>query len=185
MRTTFLQVVASADVEGDRMTAKSAPAPRVPSLLLGVGLGGFVDGIVLHQILQWHHLLTATGDHPATTVAGLRTNTLADGFFHVGVWVAVLVSTVLLVRAWRSRRLAPPWAVHAGLLLAGWGLFNLVEGLVNHHLLGIHHVRDDLGAPLSWDLGFLALGLVLVLGGIALVKHADVPRPAGHPARGP
>jgi hypothetical protein len=25
---------------------------------MGVGLGGFVDGILLHQILQWHHMLT-------------------------------------------------------------------------------------------------------------------------------
>jgi uncharacterized membrane protein len=50
-------------------------------------------------------------------------------------------------------------------MLAGWGLFNLLEGIVDHHLLGLHHVRDDLGAPLSWDLGFLALGVVLVVGG--------------------
>lgn len=25
---------------------------------LGFGLGGFSDGILLHQILQWHHLLS-------------------------------------------------------------------------------------------------------------------------------
>ena len=55
---------------------------RLPGLLLGVGLGGFVDGIVLHQILQWHHLLTSEGSYPATTVAGLEANTLADGLFH-------------------------------------------------------------------------------------------------------
>ena len=39
---------------------------------------------------------------------------------------------------WRS----PPWRLHVGVLLAGWGGFNLVEGLVDHQLLGIHHVRD-------------------------------------------
>jgi uncharacterized membrane protein len=33
----------------------------LPGLLLGLGLGGFIDGIVMHQILQWHHLLTGTG----------------------------------------------------------------------------------------------------------------------------
>jgi uncharacterized membrane protein len=58
-------------------------APKTPAFMLGLGLGGFIDGIVLHQVLQWHHLLTATGDHPATTVAGLEDNTLADGFFHL------------------------------------------------------------------------------------------------------
>ena len=56
---------------------------------MGLGLGGFVDGIVLHQILQWHHMLTDTWDHPMTTVAGLEANTLADGFFHLATWVLV------------------------------------------------------------------------------------------------
>ena len=44
------------------------------------------------------------------------------------------------------------------MLLAGWGVFNVVEGLIDHQILGIHHVRDDLGAPLGWDLAFLAFG---------------------------
>jgi uncharacterized membrane protein len=43
-----------------------------PAIVLGIGLGGFLDGIVLHQILQWHHMLTSTGDYPATTVRGSR-----------------------------------------------------------------------------------------------------------------
>jgi len=49
------------------------------------------------------------------------------------------------------------------------GGFNLVEGLVDHHLLGVHHVRDDLGAPLGWDLGFLAFGALLVVVGAVLM----------------
>jgi hypothetical protein len=48
-------------------------------LLLGIGLEGFVDGIVLHQILQGHHLLSSEGGRPASHVAGLEANTLADG----------------------------------------------------------------------------------------------------------
>ena len=44
--------------------------PWLPGLLLGLGLGGFLDGILMHQVLQWHHLLTDTGEYPATTVAG-------------------------------------------------------------------------------------------------------------------
>jgi uncharacterized membrane protein len=141
-----------------------------PALLMGLGFGGFVDGIVLHQILQWHHMLTATGDHPADTVAGLETNTLADGLFHMGTWVLVFVGTLLTVRAWQAGRLAPRWRTHAGLLLAGWGLFNLVEGVVDHHLLGLHNVRDDVAEPLWWNVGFLSLGAVLVLAGAALVR---------------
>jgi uncharacterized membrane protein len=53
-------------------SAGRAPAPRAPGLLLGIGLGGFVDGIVAHQILQWHHMLTGTSEHPMTTSPGWR-----------------------------------------------------------------------------------------------------------------
>ena len=31
--------------------------PLRPLLLTGFGLGAFLDGIVLHQVLQWHHLV--------------------------------------------------------------------------------------------------------------------------------
>jgi uncharacterized membrane protein len=149
-------------------------APRAPAFVLGLGLGGFIDGIVFHQVLQWHHLLTGdNGGERMDTVAGLEANTLADGLFHLATWVLVFAATSLLVRAWRRGELAPPWRMHLGLLLAGWGVFNLVEGLIDHQLLGIHHVRDDLGAPLGWDLGFLAFGVLLVAGGAVLASpHA-------------
>ena len=118
-------------------------------------------------------MLTATGEHPARTVAGLEANTLADGFFHTATWVAVVAATLLAVRAWQRRELAPPWRMHVGLLAAGWGTFNLVEGAIDHHLLGLHHVRDDLGGPLAWDLAFLALGAALLAGGLALVRSGE------------
>ena len=140
----------------------------MPAFVTGIGLGGFLDGIVLHQLFQWHHILTATGDHPSTTVSGLEDNTFADGLFHIATWLFVTAGLLLTVRAWRRGELAPPWRGHVGMLLAGWGVFNLVEGLVDHQLLGIHHVRDDLGGPLGWDLAFLAFGAVLVLVGVAL-----------------
>jgi uncharacterized membrane protein len=138
---------------------------KVSGLLYGLGLGGFLDGIVLHQILQWHHMVSHVGDYPTDTVAGLEVNTLADGFFHVATWFFVLAGSLTAIEAWRTGRLAPSWSFHLGLVLAGWGVFNVVEGVVDHHLLGIHHVRDDVGSPLSWDVGFLVLGLLLVVGG--------------------
>jgi uncharacterized membrane protein len=132
-------------------------------------LGGFIDGIVFHQILQWHHMLTGErGGEPMTTVAGLEANTMVDGFFHLATWMLVMAATVLLIRAWQRGELAPPWRAHFGMLLTGWGAFNLVEGLIDHQLLGIHHVRDDLGAPLGWDLAFLAFGVALIAVGLVL-----------------
>jgi uncharacterized membrane protein len=148
-------------------------------LLLGVGLGGFVDGIVLHQILQWHHLLTSEGSHPADTVAGLEANTLADGLFHAAAWIATL-SGLLLV--WRSSE-RPPARRLVGLMLAGWGAFNLVEGVVDHHLLTLHHVKSG-DAELAFDLGFLALGAALLAGGLLLARSTSgTPSPPPAPSR--
>jgi len=138
-------------------------------LLLGIGFGGFVDGIVLHQILQWHHMLTSTGAHPATTVAGLETNTLWDGLFHAFAWVASLAGFLLL---WSAMRDGLPTASRLiGLLLAGWGAFNLVEGIVDHHILTIHHVKAG-EHQLAFDLGFLGLGAALALAGYLLMRRA-------------
>ncbi len=138
----------------------------VGGLLLGVGLGGFVDGIVLHQILQWHHLLTSEGGHPATTVAGLEANTLADGLFHAATWLATLAGVALV---WTSGYRAPLRSL-LGLALIGWGAFNIVEGLVDHHLLSLHHVKEG-HDELIFDLGFLALGAELIAGGSALARR--------------
>src|SRR5688500_19310361 len=84
------------------------------SVLLGIGLGGFVDGIVLHQILQWHHLLTDEGDFPMNTLSGLEQNTVADGFFHAMTWVVVLAGMLVTLHAWLRRKLGPPWRHHVG-----------------------------------------------------------------------
>ena len=148
---------------------------RLPLFLFGVGLGGFVDGIVLHQILQWHHMLSDTSDGPMDTVAGLERNTLADGLFHAFTFGAVVVALYLTLRIRRGRpsALAPSWAVIVGWLLIGWASFNLVEGVVDHHLLRIHHVRDDVADPLPWDLAFLAISAVLLGVGVALLKSSQ------------
>ena len=166
-------------------TSPGRPPGVAAGILLGLGFGGFLDGIVLHQILQWHHMVSH--QETVATVAGLELNTLADGFFHLATWVLVLAGSVTMLRDWQQGRLAPSWSFHVGLLLVGWGLFNLGEGVVDHHLLQAHHVRDDLGGPLAWDLGFLLLGAGLVVVGVLLHRRGrQVLRPApraGEPAR--
>lgn len=150
------------------ITGPVAPS-KAPALLFGLGLGGFIDGIVLHQILQWHHMVSDVPSSPVTTVAGLEVNTLADGFFHLATWSLVLAAVIATVANWRRGRLAPSWNFQLGLMAFGWGVFNVVEGLVDHQLLGIHHVRDDLGGPLAWDIGFLIFGALLM--GIGWVAY--------------
>jgi len=141
-------------------------------ILLGVGLGGFVDGIVLHQILQWHHMVTSEGSYPATTIAGLEANTLGDGLFHAASWIFALVGLFLVTAAMRAGSRAS--AAHlVGLLLAGWGTFNLVEGVVDHHLLGLHHVREGVAGQAAYDVGFLVLGAALLVGGLLLARGEE------------
>jgi len=169
--------------------ADEPPRLTAPGVVLGVGLGGFVDGILLHQLLQWHHMLTSTDTdnvgipyYPADTVHGLRINTVWDGVFHTFTWVMVLVGLALLYsrvqhsrgRVWASRAL---W----GWVLVGWGLFNIVEGLVDHQILGIHHVRSG-AHQTAWDLAFLGVGVALVAGGWLLQRGATFVDPAGHRA---
>jgi uncharacterized membrane protein len=153
--------------------------PLVSSgLLLGTGLGGFVDGIVFHQILQWHNMLSST--LPPTNLVDIKVNMVWDGLFHALTWVVTLVGLILLFRA--GRRADVPWSGRAlaGGMLTGWGLFNFVEGIIDHQILGIHHVHPGAG-QLAWDLGFLASGVVLMAVGFALIRRdqhvAEPPRP--------
>ena len=165
-----------ATVADGRLTIRPLVAAGV---VLGVGLGGFVDGIVLHQLLQWHHMLTSHGGYPADSVAGLETNTLWDGLFHAATWLATVVGLWLLWRA--ARRADVPWSgrVFTGALALGWGGFNLVEGIVDHHILTIHHVRHSGSEALPWDLAFLAFGAALVVAGWLLVRAGQRERTAG------
>jgi len=133
---------------------------RMGGVMLGVGLGGFVDGIVLHQILQWHNMVSTV--LPPTTLEAMQTNMLWDGLFHAVVWVATVVG-VFMIWTGAHRASALPSAVWLiGLMLIGWGLFNFTEGLVDHHILGIHHVREWGPNPV-WDYGFLLSGPILMV----------------------
>jgi len=135
---------------------------------LGVGLGGFVDGIVLHQILQWHHMLSETEQYPSSTLANLKINTLADGVFHASAWIFVFGGLWWLWRAVKAGGWKWSWRSLLGWMAVGWGIFNVVEGIIDHHLLQIHRVRPAASNPLVWDIGFLIFGVLLVAGGWAM-----------------
>jgi uncharacterized membrane protein len=130
-------------------------------VMLGVGLGGFVDGIALHQIAQWHTMGSAI--LPPTTMEAMRRNMTWDGLFHAATWIITLIG-VFMLRA-ENRRGSPVHSSTAftGQLLFGWGAFNLVEGVIDHHLLDLHHVRDlPVHVPL-YDWLFLAIAGVGML----------------------
>ena len=146
----------------------------MPAVVLGLGLGGFFDGIVLHQILQWHHMLSA--HTPPNSLASLEFNTVADGLFHASTWIFTTIGLGLLWAAMR-RGAALPWSHLVGGLLAGWGAFNVVEGIVDHHLLGVHHVRPG-PDELAYDLAFLVWGAAMLGIGAWLLRRST-PSDAG------
>ena len=139
--------------------------PIAAALVLGFGLGMFIDGIVLHQLLQWHHLVAEF--ETTETVGGLETNTFWDGVFHASAWVVTLIGAVLL---WLSPdRPALGWRAFQGLLLIGWGAFHVVDQVAFHLILGAHHIRQVENYEL-YDWSFFAIGLAMAAGGWALVR---------------
>jgi uncharacterized membrane protein len=140
---------------------------RNAGIFLGLGLGGFFDGIVLHQLLQWHHMLTSV--YPATNLANLELNIMLDGLFHVATYIFTSIGLFSLWRLSQNSRELPPTRVLIGAMLMGWGIFNLVEGIIDHHILQIHHVRPGEN-QLFWDLGFLLWGIVMLIGGWFLLR---------------
>ena len=128
----------------------------LPTLVLGFGLGGFFDGIMLHQVLQWHHLLSLV---PGEAFRDLGTQIFADGMFHVLMY---LITAAGLWLSWRRRaRLEHAgWRQVAGGTLLGFALWNVVDVAFFHWVLGIHRIRVDVSDPMLYDLSWLAaLGL--------------------------
>lgn len=137
-------------------------------VLLGMGAAAFFDGIVLHQLLQWHHMMSSV--RPLTTKANIELNTFWDGVFHVGAATLTIAGLILLWRATANSKVPLSLKSFAGSFLIGAGSFDFIEGLVDHQILGIHHVKPGPNQFL-WDMGFLTLGVVLaVLGWLLLIK---------------
>jgi uncharacterized membrane protein len=133
---------------------------------IGIGMGGFVDGILLHQIVQWHNMLSSR--IPPIDLVSMKVNMVWDGLFHAFTWLMTAVGIGLLFRALRRPDVPRDATTFVGALALGWGLFNVVEGAIDHHILGVHHVHPGAN-QLAWDIGFLVFGGVLIAIGVALV----------------
>jgi uncharacterized membrane protein len=165
----------------DRYARQESDFPVAAGMLFGLGLGGFFDGIILHQVLQWHHMLTSAG-YPPDSVQNLQVNTLWDGFFHLSTYFFVLLGLLLLWRAAHRTHVRWSGKLLAGTMLMGFGLFNVVEGIIDHHVLGIHHVNETVPPAqwLYWDIVFLVWGALMLLGGWWLLRRGRQETPEPH-----
>ena len=120
----------------------------LPAVLVGIGLAGTFDEVLLHQLLNWHHFYTD----------GEAVEMWTDGAFHLLSTGALVAGLVML---WR-RQARPDRTLLAGILI-GAGGFNLYDGTIQHKLLRLHPVREGVPNLLPYDLVFNALALLLVV----------------------
>jgi uncharacterized membrane protein len=142
------------------------PSLLWPGILVGIGLAGTLDEVVLHQLLGWHHFYDRS-----TPTAGL----VSDGLFHL-VSTAVLVIGLIQLVERRRTTPDPPRVALAGILL-GAGGFNLYDGTVQHKLLRLHQIREGAPNPLPYDLTFLTIAAVAALAGALLLRQVRQPTP--------
>ncbi|WP_306131983.1 DUF2243 domain-containing protein [Roseivivax marinus] len=146
--------------------ATDIPPATFYGLILGFGLGGFFDGILLHQILQWHHLLSLVPN-----VDDLRLQVLWDGLFHALMYVIVAIELWGLWRTHRNREEILRSALF-GALLMGAGTWHVIDRILAHWVLGIHRIKIDAAEPLVWDLAwFVVFGLGSIVAGWVLHKR--------------
>lgn len=138
------------------------------SLILGIGIGGFIDGIVFHQILQWHGMLT--NQLPPNTVDAKSINMFWDGMFHIFTLLVVLTGIIALWKASSLDYVEKNGRLLLGGLLSGWAVFNLIEGLINHHIFSLHNVRDNVANGDYYNYGFLLFSALLLLVGALIIS---------------
>ncbi|SES94013.1 Uncharacterized membrane protein [Oceanobacillus limi] len=136
----------------------------VGSFVLGFGFMGAMDGIIFHQLLQWHSVVMDT------TRQG---QIISDGIFHFTVTIALVLGGVLLWVAGKPTDLPKGVRLLVGGFLLGSGIFNLLEGIINHHLLQIHRVKPGDPNAFLYDISFLLLGLILALIGYFIYRKAQ------------
>ena len=133
----------------------------IAGLILGLGLLGAIDGIVFHQLLQWHHMVLSDN---------IQLEIFTDGLFTALFSAMLLWGGVKIFQDARKNQLGSSWRIFLGGIYIGGGAFNLVEGIVDHHILQVHRVKPLAENPLMYDLAFLAIGALLVVIGFMIKR---------------
>lgn len=148
------------------------PVPlATASVVMGIGIGGFIDGILFHQILQLHGMVSNM--LPIDTVVGKAVNMFWDGIFHALTLTAVLFGFALLLRLLKLKNINPSSRLAVGGAIGGWGIFNFVEGIIHHHIIKLHNVNEFALNPDVWNYAFLASGIIFMGIGYAFIYHRD------------
>jgi uncharacterized membrane protein len=151
--------------------------PRSFGILFGLGLGGFFDGLFCIRSCNGH-MLTSDG-YTANSLHNLQVNMLWDGLFHLFTYIFVLFGLIILWK--RAHRTHVRWSgkLLTGTSLMGFGIFNVVEGMIDHHILRIHHVNETVSHD-QWiiRISVSSFGCGMLLGCWFLLKTGEQQTPA-------
>ena len=146
---------------GGPEAARSTGRSILAGVLIGIGVAGFLDETVFHQLLHWHHFYDKS-----SMSAGL----VSDGLFHAGSWLSIVTGLFLFADLQR-RGATVPKRLWAGAFL-GWGGFQVYDGLIQHKVLRLHQIRysvDTAPYDLVWN---ILGGLGIVIGAVLLFGTA-------------
>lgn len=130
-------------------------------IFFGIGVMAFVDEIIFHMLLQWHHFYDLS-----TTAAGI----FSDGLLMSFAWFAAIGSLFMFADLRRKNALwMKKWI---GAVFLGAGIFQLYDGIVNHKLLRVHQIRYDVKSILPYDMVWNITGVLLLGFGIILLLKA-------------
>jgi uncharacterized membrane protein len=126
---------------------------------VGVGIAGFVDETVFHQLLHWHHFYDRS-----TPTAGL----VSDGLFHAASWFCVVGGLFLLADLRRRGTLTSRrWT--SGMLI-GLGAFQLYDGTIQHKLMRLHQIRYHV-TIWPYDVAWDAIAVAALVVGVMLYRR--------------
>lgn len=139
----------------------------LPGFLVGVSAAGFIDGILLHQILQWHSLLSGLEGQPFDD---LSFRMLMDGGFHLAMYAIGMTGLFMLFHQRRHINRPGSGRLFTSALMIGFGTWHVTDALLNHWLLQLHHIRE-IENWLWWNLSFFVMGVVVTLAGLIVQRR--------------
>jgi uncharacterized membrane protein len=136
-------------------------------ILLGIGLGGLLNGILMNQIFQLHSMFSAR--LPQDQIAMVKESMVWDGIIHLFSWMITGIAVLVLWNAMMQHDIMRSGRIVAGAFIAGWGIFNSAEGLINHHFLEVHHIVEKFGLSI-YDYIYIGAGIVFMLAGFLIIQ---------------
>jgi uncharacterized membrane protein len=96
--------------------------------------------------------------------------------FHSSTYIFVVAGLFILWRHAHRRHLYWSNKLLIGTMLIGFGAFNVIEGIVDHHILGVYHVNEvvDVQYRIYWDVGFIVWGAAMVVIGWMLMRSGKL-----------